>query len=97
MAYRLRLPEGSRVHNVFHLSLLRPFVQGAALDAMELPPLFARGRSISRPLRWIDSRKVWRDGAAVEEALLQWEDDDGENPTWEPLDVVRRRFPSLIL
>ena len=97
VAYRLRLPEGSRVHNVFHVSLLRPFVQGASPESIALPPLFAQGRPVSRPLKWVDSRTVWRDGAPAEEALIQWDDDGGESPTWEPLSVVRRRFPTLIL
>lgn len=97
VAYRLRLPEGSRIHNVFHVSLLRPFVQGGPQDSMEMPPLFARGRPVSRPLKWVGSRTVWRDGVAVEEAQIQWDDDAGDNPTWEPLVVVRRRFPDLIL
>ena len=33
----------------------------------------------------------------MEETLIQWEDDGGESPTWEPLSLVRRRFPTLIL
>lgn len=97
VAYRLKLPEGSRVHNVFHVSLLKPFVASARSEAAVLPPVFVRGRPVVRPRRVVDRRMVWTDGAAVEEVLLEWGDDEGDQPSWEPLDVVRRRFPHLLL
>ena len=97
VAYRMRLPEGSRVHNVFHVSFLHPFVQVVSPEALVLPPLFARGRPVSRPRKWVVGRTVRRDGVPLEEALIEWEDDGGANPTWEQLAAVRRRFPDLIL
>ena len=96
VAYRLQLPEGSRVHNVFHVSLLRPFVDGSKFQTTELPSRFARGRPVSRPMRLLDVRTIWNAGAAVEEGLLQWEDDGGERPSWEPMTVIRRRFSHLL-
>ena len=29
--------------------------------------------------------------------LLQWEGDEGAQPSWEPLQVVQKRFPGLLL
>lgn len=97
VAYRLKLPEGSRVHNVFHVSLLKPFVESAGTNVAELPPYFAHGRPVTRPRKVLDRRSVWSGDTAVEEVLLEWEDDGGDQPSWEPLTMVRRRFPELLL
>lgn len=95
VAYRLLFPAGSRVHNVFHVSLLRNYVEDTNFVGPELPAVFARGRPVARPERLLDRRTEWREWEAIGEGLLQWADDKGENPTWEPMEVITRRFPYL--
>lgn len=97
VAYRLLLPEGSHIHDVFYVSLLRPFVEGRSPEVDAFPTFFARGQAVARPFKLADRRRVCRDGRMVEEGLLLWDDDGGRQPSWEPWEVIQRRFPSLFL
>ena len=97
MAYRLKLPEGSRIHDVFHVSLLRQFVEGSARETTDFPVVFARGHAIARPIRLLDRRVVWCDGSTREEGQLQWSDNGGAAPTWEPMTLIEKHFPGLLL
>ncbi|XP_042008927.1 uncharacterized protein LOC121757445 [Salvia splendens] len=97
VAYRLRLPEGSRIHNVFHVNLLRAFVAGGtAGGGMELPSEFFGDRPIVYPVRVLDRKVLWYDGRPVEHVLVRWSDGT-DSPTWEPSEVVRERFPNVLL
>lgn len=65
---------------MFHVSLLRPFVDGGVLSSTVFPFFFARGCAVARPFKLADRRRVYRHGAAVDEGLLLWDDDEGRRP-----------------
>ncbi|XP_042010008.1 uncharacterized protein LOC121758688 [Salvia splendens] len=97
VAYRLRLPEGIIIHNVFHVSLLRPFVVGDSEGPQgDLPSDFFGNRPVVYPVRVLERRLLWNGDQPREHALVRWLDGT-ESPTWEPLDVLHQKFPNILL
>ena len=98
VAYRLQLPVDSRIHDVFHVSLLRPFVPPLAESATAVfPTHFDRNRPIDVPVRATDSRTILVNGVPQDEWLVQWSSENASHSSWEPVDVLRLNFPHLHL
>ena len=91
VAYRLLLPEGARIHNVFHVGVLKPF-WGTPTTPPALPPL-RHGRRLQQPTRAL--RAQLRRGAW--HVLIQWAALPEDEATWEPLDEFRAEFPAFQL
>ncbi|XP_071932996.1 uncharacterized protein [Coffea arabica] len=72
VAYKLKLPEGSTVHPVFHVSLLKESPKGAAVST-GLLELNEHDEIRVVPLAVLDMRVINRNGVAVEHMLIQWE------------------------
>ncbi|VFQ66023.1 unnamed protein product [Cuscuta campestris] len=96
VAYRLQLPLDCRIHNVFHVSLLRPFVQnGENIPPVSLPADFYKGCPVLVPVKALAARTVLVDGFPQDQWLIRWLDGGPENSTWEPVADVQCHFPAL--
>jgi hypothetical protein len=88
VVYRLQLPPGARIHDVFHVGLLKPF-RGAPPAATPYLPPTSDDRLLpatAKILKAQQSYGVWR-------VLVQWQGLPEEDTTGEHLDEFRPRFP----
>jgi hypothetical protein len=92
LAYRLELPPGARIHDVFHVGLLKAYRGDPPAAPPALPPT-ADGRLLPGPEKVVKAqqrRGVWH-------VLVQWTGLSMEDATWEQLDEFRQQFPDIQL
>ncbi|XP_027169436.1 uncharacterized protein LOC113769165 [Coffea eugenioides] len=70
VAYKLRLPTASRIHHVFHVSLLKKKLGDKATPILQLPNTDERGLIRVEPVTLLGRRMIKRGNAAV----TQWLD-----------------------
>ncbi|XP_044478762.1 uncharacterized protein LOC123205787 [Mangifera indica] len=88
VAYRLQLPTDAAIHDVFHVSLLRPAYSRVVVSPT-LPPQFT-------PQRWpqciLDRKMVRRRNIPAVKLLIQWPNETHETTIWEFADTIRNQF-----
>jgi len=93
VAYRFQLPANAKIHDVFHVSLLKKFIGvPPTVTPVPLPPI-VRGRVIPTPtkvLRTRLNRGTW-------ELLVQWQGWADSDSTWERLPVFVEDYPDFHL
>lgn len=92
VAYRLDLPAGARIHDVFHVGLLKKFYGTPPAQVPSLPPL-RHGRVCLEPLQAVRARVA----RGRHQILVQWKDRPAAEATWEDLEDFRRVHPSFQL
>ena len=83
VAYRLALPVTSKIHPVFHVSILKPYSGNGGQEVTGLPEDFQEGQPVDQPLAICDSRFVLRNGRPEKQVLVQWVGGSPEDATWE--------------
>ncbi|MCO5551182.1 hypothetical protein L7F22_004679 [Adiantum nelumboides] len=96
--YKLRLPPNLKVHDVFHVSLLKPYVPkpGQLLDAEKIV-VFAQGILELQPDYILKTRERKLRNKSIIEHLVKWKDFPKEDATWEDEVTLLKDYPDLSL
>jgi hypothetical protein len=91
VAYRLALPAGARIHDVFHVGLLKPFHGDPPAQMPALPPV-EHGRVVVQPEKVLNARVARRRC----ELLVRWTGAPAAETKWVDLEFVQH-FPDYQL
>ncbi|KAK0571245.1 hypothetical protein LWI29_013061 [Acer saccharum] len=99
VAYKLELPFTSRLHPVFHVTVLKKRVGNPSIISSDLPAFDTEGNLLIRPVTALRDRN-WKKGRGmtkVWQVLVQWQGVPTEEATWEDYDEMVERFPNFSL
>ena len=83
VAYCLQLPPTSKIHPVFHVSLLKAHHGPIPLDVPTLPPFSTANHPIVRPLQLLDWKMDESTQPPTPQVLVQWVGLAPEDTTWK--------------
>ncbi|XP_071912260.1 uncharacterized protein [Coffea arabica] len=95
VAYRLELPSSSKVHPVFHVSLLKRKVGDKITPTLHLPETNEKGHWRVEPIAILDRKMVKKKNAAATQWLVHWWGTDPAEATWEDAEEIERQFPTF--
>ncbi|CAJ2667675.1 unnamed protein product [Trifolium pratense] len=97
VAYKLELPASSKIHPIFHVSLLKKAVGDYPVQG-ELPKeLEISLEEDIYPEKILGSRITLQSGNAVHQSLIQWKNKSLEEVTWEDDAFIAGQFPDFSL
>jgi hypothetical protein len=95
-AYKLKLPEHSQIHPVFHVSQLKPFTPNYTPVFSDLPHVKDLSARDLEPEQVLERRLVKKGNTAIPQVKIKWCNLPETSATWEDWYVIRQRFPSAV-
>jgi hypothetical protein len=92
VAVRLALPPRARIHDVFHVGLLKKFQGTTPADPPALPPLH-HGVVVPEPARAVRYRLA----RGVRQVLVEWKGESVASATWEDVEPFYAKYPAFQL
>ncbi|KAL4592802.1 hypothetical protein LXL04_005807 [Taraxacum kok-saghyz] len=92
VAYRLQLPAESKIHPVFHVSLLKQAFGNHPPCTKPLPSVVDQQYNPFYPEAILETRITT---TGITEALVQWKNRDLAEATWESYEDLRQQFPTF--
>jgi hypothetical protein len=97
VAYRLQLPDYSKIHPVFHVSLLKKAVGDYEVHGTLPKDLEITAEDEHYPERVLGARVTRKDGLEIPQSLIKWRGRTMDDVTWEDNEVLLGQFPDFIL
>eukprot|EP00253_Pinus_taeda_P007859 PITA_07859 len=98
VAYQLALPSHIRVHNVFHVSVLKKYVYDPKhvirWQDIQVEP---EGEVLVEPLSILNRREVQLQKRVITQVKVQWRHFGPEEATWEDEELMKRTYPDLFM
>jgi hypothetical protein len=96
VAYQLALPANLRIHNVFHVSLLKKYIHDPThMIDWNLVQVEPEGEFQVEPLHILDWREITLRNKALAQVKVQWKHFSPEEATWEFEGDLRKSHPIL--
>eukprot|EP00253_Pinus_taeda_P019441 PITA_19441 len=96
VAYQLALPSHIRIHNVFHVSVLKQYVYDPKhVIQWQNVRVEREGKVLVEPLTILDWREVQLRKRVIFQAKVQWQHYRPEEATWEDEELLREAYPNL--
>nr|KYP41303.1 Transposon Ty3-G Gag-Pol polyprotein [Cajanus cajan] len=97
VAYKLQLPDTTRIHLVFHISLLKKFVGSPSQQYIPLPLTTTEFGPSVHPFQVLNVRTIMRHSKPVPQILIQWGSLGPSTSTWEDVQEIQDSFPEFNL
>jgi len=94
VAYRLALPVDSKIHDVFHVSQLKPFTANYSPIYSDVNRIVQLDTVTLQPEKILEHRLVKKGNAAIPQVRVKWSHLPEDSATWEDFHVLRQRFPA---
>jgi hypothetical protein len=95
VAYELELPEGSKIHNTFHVSFLKKAVEHQVSISEKLPPLDEEGQLELVSEEVLEQRERRLRNRVIRDCLVRWRGLPVEDATCEGEHILQH--PGLML
>lgn len=95
VAYKLGLLQGSKIHLVFYVSLLKKKVGDRVVVQSTLPNTRSDGQFLVQLVAILQRKMVKNNNVVVVRVLLQWSNLPPEDATWEDYQHIHATFPNF--
>ncbi|GAA0163819.1 hypothetical protein LIER_19595 [Lithospermum erythrorhizon] len=91
-----QLSEASRIHPVFHVSLLKKHIERTVEIHKNFPETLPDGSFPIYPIAILNKRTILRDKIYVYQVLIRWNHSSPKEATWEDYHFIWKKFPQFL-